>query len=89
MNLGLRLRWERVQSPSLLPQAPGLPTTVKVGQIYVEAVTEDVVFGTEDIANPVPAVPTPVRDPVGPVPPPDELLGDADLADLDDDGDAA
>jgi hypothetical protein len=90
MSMALRLRWERVHSPSLLPQAPGLPTTVKCVQMYCEGVTEDCVFGTQDIPSPTPVPPRgsevyPARDPVGPVPFPDELLGDAEAAIEDDD----
>jgi hypothetical protein len=85
MSFALRLRWERVRSASLLPSTPGLPTTVKCVQMYCEGLTEDCVFGTSDIATPTPAplVPPAPADPVGPVP--DELLGDAELAALEDD----
>src|SRR5215475_9018206 len=86
MSFALKLRWERVQSRDMLPTTPGLPTTVKCVQMYVEAVTEDVVFGTQDVPNPTPTPrwpAVPLRDPVGPVP--DELLGDAERAALEDD----
>jgi hypothetical protein len=88
MSFALRLRWERAQSTDLPPAAPGLPTTVKCVQMYCEAVTEDCVFGTQDIPNPTPSFPTPpAPDPVGPVTVPDELLGDAERATLEDDDD--
>ena len=84
MSYALRLRWERVHSQTMLPQAPGLATTVKCVQMYCEGVTEDCVFGTQDIvAPPPPPRPTtPPFEPIGPVP--DELLGDAELAALED-----
>jgi len=86
MSYALRLRWERVQTLDPLPSPPGLPTTVKCVQMYVEAVSDDVVFGTQDVPNPTPAWPAvPVRDPVGAVP--DELLGDAEHADEEEDDD--
>jgi hypothetical protein len=98
MSFALRLRWQRAQSTDPLaglawggpPAAPGLPTTVKCVQMYCEGVTEDCVFGTEDIPSPTPVPPRgsevyPARDPVGPVPFPDELLGDAEAALKDDD----
>jgi len=87
MAYALRLRWERAQTLDPMPTAPGLPTTVKCVQMYVEAVTDDVVFGTDDIPNPTSRFPVVApRDPVGPVP--DELLGDAELALEDDDEDS-
>lgn len=86
MSYALRLRWERAQTRDPLPSAPGLPTTIKCVQMFVEAVTDDVVFGTQDIPNPTSRFPTvALPDPVGPVP--DELLGDADRAALEDDDD--
>src|SRR5215467_11942539 len=88
MSFALRLRWERAQTLDPLPSPPGLPTTVKVVQMYVEAVTDDVVFGTDDVPNPTSRLPLVApRDPVGPVP--DELLGDAELAALEDNDEAA
>jgi len=83
MSYALRLRWERAQTLDPLPAPPGFPTTVKCVQMFVEAVTDDVVFGTQDIPNPTPFPVVAARDPVGPVP--DELLGDADRAALEDD----
>jgi len=89
MSFALKLRWERVNSRDMLPAPPGLPTTVKCVQMYVEAVTEDAVFGTQDVANPTPGWPAvvPVRDPVGPVSVPDELLGDPEGTEDDEDDD--
>jgi len=86
MSYALRLRWERAHTLDPMPPPPGLPTTVKCVQMYVEAVTDDVVFGTDDVPNPTSRFPViPRRDPVGPVP--DELLGDAEHAALEDDPD--
>lgn len=84
MTYALRLRWERAQSLDRMPPAPGLPTTVKCVQMYCEGVTEDCVFGTEDVPTPTPVPVTSFGlppDPVGPVP--HELLGDAEEAALD------
>jgi hypothetical protein len=65
MSYALRLRWARTpgaqdESP---PPAPGLPTTVKVVQMYCEGITEDAVFGTEDIPSPTPVLPLPSTPP--------------------------
>jgi hypothetical protein len=88
MSYALRLRWERVQAATMLPSTPGLPTTVKCVQMYCEGLTEDAVFGTQDIPTPTPVyTPPPPPAPVGPVTIPDELLGDAELAALEDDDD--
>ena len=90
MSYALKLRWQRTHQDFTPPPAPGLPTTVKCVQMYVEAITEDVVFGTEDIATPAPATVWPVPPPIpaGPVGPvPDELLGDAELATLEEEDD--
>jgi hypothetical protein len=81
MSFALRLRWERVQSAEMLPVAPGLPTTVKVVQMFCEGVTEDCVFGTQDVPTPTPAgvyqlvVPESSPDFVGPKLPPVDALG--------------